>query len=182
MLANRISQAIEIVRQGGIIVYSTDTIVGLGCDPYNQNAVEKILWLKRRSVGKGLILLVANLNEGIKFSKPLSKLHYEKINSRIGKKPTTWLLPINNSVPSWIIGNHSRVAIRVIQNGLAEKLCSAVGVIVSTSANIAKYPPIENEAQARNWFGPFVDYVIMGPPGTGEPSEVCDLVSGQILR
>ena len=182
MLANRISQAIEIVRQGGVIVYSTDTVLGLGCDPNNQIAVEKILWLKQRSVDKGLIFLVTGLNEMENFSKTLSTSQHEKINSSIDSKPTTWLLPANNKSPPWITGKQSSIAIRITQHRIAKQLCSAVGAIVSTSANISKYPTIQNEQQIRSWFGPYIDYVILGPPGTGQPSEIRDLITGKVVR
>lgn len=182
MLANRVSQAIDIIRQGGVIVYSTDTVLGLGCDPNNQIAVEKILWLKHRSVDKGLILLVASLKEVEKYSEALSTSQHEKINSINNSKPTTWLLPANNKSPPWITGKQSTIAIRISQHSTAKQLCSAVGAIVSTSANISKYPTIQNEQQIRSWFGPYIDYVILGPPGTGQPSEIRDVVTGKVIR
>ena len=52
MLSNQISQAQTILRHGGVIAYSTETVLGLGCNPYNQNAVNRILWLKNRAVEK----------------------------------------------------------------------------------------------------------------------------------
>lgn len=182
MLANRISQAVEIIRQGGVIVYSTDTVLGLGCDPNNQIAVEKILWLKHRSVDKGLILLVTSFNEMEKFSEALPTSQHEKINSAKESEPTTWLLPANNRSPPWITGKQSSIAIRITRHSIAKKLCSAVGAIVSTSANISKYPTIQNEQQIRSWFGSHIDYVILGPPGTGQPSEIRDVVTGKVVR
>ena len=182
MLTNRISQAIEIVRQGGVIVYTTDTVLGLGCDPHNHSATEKILWLKHRSVDKGLILLVASLDEMEKYSQPLSKSQYKKIISTLNNKPTTWLVPASKNTPPWITGKQNSVAIRISQHDITKELCSAVGAIVSTSANISEYPTIENEQQIRSWFGPYIDYVILGSPGTGQPSEICDVVTGKIIR
>lgn len=182
MLANRITQAIEIIQHGGIIVYSTDTILGLGCDPNNKEAVEKIIWLKRRDPDKGLILLVKNIEEALKYSKPLTSQQLEKIHTQSPKKPTTWLLPVNDETPCWIKGKYNRIAMRITQHNIAKKLCSSIGAIVSTSANLSNYPTIKTQHHVRSWFGPYIDYVIIGAVGTGQPSEIYDLVSNKIVR
>ena len=180
MLANQITQAQAIIQQGGVIAYSTDTIIGLGCDPANAGAVERILWLKQRSVDKGLIVLVANIDALQYFSQPLTSTQIEKIGS--SHTPTTWLLPKSNQVPSWISGTHDSVAVRLSQHPIATELCHATGALVSSSANISSYPYAENAIQLRNWFGPFLDYVIIGEPGTGLPSEIRDLLNGKRQR
>ena len=182
MLANQISQAIAIVQQGGVIAYSTETILGLGCDPNNRRAVERLLWLKQRSINKGLVILVASVDALKEHSQPLSPSQYAKITSRLSKAPTTWVLPAHRSTPIWIMGNHGHIAIRITQHTIASKLCASTGAIVSTSANYSDYPTAINSQQLREWFGPYLDYVIIGAPGTGVPSEIRDLVSGEILR
>ena len=182
MLANQLSQAAAIIQHGGVIAYSTDTVLGLGCDPNNQAAVEKILWLKHRSIAKGLILLVENMHALGEFTQPLSTEQTSDIASISSTTPTTWLLPAKRSTPVWITGTHDRVAIRITQHPIARKLCKMVGAIVSTSANISDYPTVINEQQLRDWFGPYLDYVIIGTPGTGVPSEIRDVISGKILR
>jgi len=180
VLANQIAQAQAIIQQGGVIAYSTDTIIGLGCDPTNSCAVERILWLKQRSLDKGLILLVADIDALEDFSQPLSSTQIEKINS--AHSPTTWLLPKNTRVAKWISGMHDSVAMRVSQHPIATALSQATGAIVSSSANFSSYANAENTDQLRNWFGPYLDYVIIGEPGTGMPSEIHDLLSGKQHR
>ena len=182
MSANQIHQAVTIIRQGGVIAYSTDTVLGLGCDPGNHAAVERVLWLKRRSVEKGLIVLTADLDVLKEFSRPLSEVQTAKVSSVSAEKPITWLLPASRSTPAWITGRHDYVAIRLTRHSFAGELCKSSGAIVSTSANFSDYPVVEEEQHLRSWFGPHLDYVITGAPGTGVPSEIRNLISGEVLR
>lgn len=180
MLANQLSQAAAVIQHGGVVAYSTDTIIGLGCDPYNRSAVECVLWLKQRSIEKGLILLTEGL-DGLKdFSQPLTSSQCSKITST--RAPTTWLLPKSSSTPVWITGIHASVAMRVTQHPIASQLCKSTEAIVSTSANFSDYPTATNQQQLKDWFGPHLDYVIIDATGTGLPSEVRDLISGETLR
>ena len=181
MLANQISQAVAIIQHGGIIAYSTETILGLGCDPYNRSACKRLLWLKQRSVEKGLILLVDDIDELTNLSQPLSSTQCSTIASAI-VTPTTWLLPAKASIPAWVMGKHNKVAVRITQHPQAQQICKTAGAIVSTSANYATYQPARNQNELRDWFGPHLDYIIMGPSGSGLPSEMRDLISGEIIR
>lgn len=182
MLANQLSQATAIIQHGGVIAYSTDTVLGLGCDPNHRNAVERILWLKQRGIEKGLILLVANANAMEKFSQPLSNEQRSTITAVSPTTPISWLVPARHSAPAWLTGEHDRVAMRISQHPLTNKLCESVGAIVSTSANFSNYPNADNAQQLRDWFGPYLDYVIIGEAGTGMPSEIRDLIYGKLLR
>ena len=180
MLTNQISEAVAIIQHGGVIAYSTDTILGLGCDPNNRSAIKRVLWLKQRSIEKGLILLVENLEALQQFSQPLTATQCADIVSTASA--TTWLLPAHDSIPKWITGKHDRVAIRITQHPIANQICKAAGAIVSTSANFSNDKQLDKHCDLRSWFGPYLDYVIIGAPGSGFPSEVRDLVSGEILR
>lgn len=182
MLVNRILQAATVIRQGGIIAYSTDTVLGLGCDPDNRSAVEKILWLKRRSTEKGLILLTENIAAMQKFARPLDAAQRLQITASLTGAPTTWAVPAKGTVPIWITGAHDSVALRIPQHPVAGGLCTAAGTIVSTSANVSGYPTVTGVEQLRNWFGPHLDYVITGPAGTGVPSEVRELMGTKVHR
>ena len=181
VFANQISQAVSIVRHGGVIAYSTDTVLGLGCDPGHRGAVERILWLKQRSMDKGLIVLVADVHALKQYSQSLTASQYESISSAT-PTPRTWLVPAKRSLPVWLTGTHARMALRISRHPLANQLCVSNGAIVSTSANFSGYPSALDHPALRKWFGPHLDYVIIGPKGTGAPSEIHDLISGKILR
>lgn len=179
MLANQISQAKTIIQHGGIIAYSTETVLGLGCDPNNEQAVKKILWLKSRAVTNGLIILVDSIESLKKYTKPLSREQHTTITST---KNTTWLIPANSNAPYWIVGEHNNIAIRITNHSTSKPLSCAAHGIVSTSANISSYKILQDQTEIRDWFGPHVDYMIIGESGSNTPSEIRNLLSGEKLR
>lgn len=156
--------------------------MGLSCDPHNRTAVDRVLWLKHRGVEKGLIVLVAELDVLKRFSQPLSASQTVEISSTIAEKPITWLLRARHSVPGWVTGGHDRIAIRLTRHPITRELCKSNRAIISTSANFSGYPVAMTQRQLRSWFGPYLDYIIMGVAGSGVPSEIRDLVSGEVLR
>lgn len=179
MLADQVSQASSILRNGGVIAYSTETVIGLGCDPSNQAAVNRILWLKNRAVENGLIMLVDSIKSLQQHTKPLST---EQIASISTADNTTWLIPANEQTPSWVRGGHEKLAIRITQHATANSLSAATDGIVSTSANISSYKTLANQNEIRDWFGPHVDYILVGEAGSNTPSEIKDLITGEKLR
>jgi L-threonylcarbamoyladenylate synthase len=179
VLANQVSQAKVILRHGGVVVYSTETVLGLGCDPNNQKAVNRILWLKNRAIDNGLIMLVDSIESLQNYTTSLSA---EQIASISSAENTTWLVPVNEHVPSWMRGKHKTLAIRITQHVTANPLSAATHGIVSTSANISSYKILANQIEIRDWFGPHVDYIILEGSGSNTPSEIKDLITGEQLR
>ncbi len=179
MLNNQVSQAQNILQHGGVIAYSTETVLGLGCDPYNQEAVHRILWLKNRAIENGLIVVVESIATLQHYSQPLSK---EQITNITEKEKTTWLVPKNDTVPNWVTGAHNKVAVRITNHPIATPLAIVANGIISTSANISSYKTLASQSEIRDWFGPHVDYVLIDCAGSGTPSQICDLLSGKILR
>lgn len=179
MLANQVSQASIILKNGGVIAYSTETVLGLGCDPNNQEAVNRILWLKNRAIENGLIMLVNSIESLQKYTTSLSA---EQIASITSANNTTWLITANNNVPAWLLGKHKKLAMRITLHTTANPLSAATHGIVSTSANVSSYKILENQNEIQNWFGPHIDYIIVGEKGSSVPSEIIDLITGDKLR
>jgi L-threonylcarbamoyladenylate synthase len=179
VLANTVSQASDILQNGGVIAYSTETVLGLGCDPYNKQAVNRILWLKKRALEQGLIVLVADIKAMHQFIQPLSKAQIQQI---FASNNTTWLIPRHHKIPDWLTGKHKNIAVRITTHPTALSLCTSNPGITSTSANVSGYKTLKNKNEIRDWFGPHVDYVIIGEPGSGTPSEIQNLLSGEQLR
>ena len=177
-------QAREVLVRGGVIAYPTEAVFGLGCDPFNETAVEKILSLKQRPRDKGLLLVAADREQ---IAPLLAGLAPELI-TRLDQSwpgPVTWLIPDPNEYyPEWIKGQHSSVAIRVSAHPVVRQLCQSYGKpIVSTSANLADEPEIRCRLILQETFGDKIDFIVDGELGdSNAPSTIKDLVTGATLR
>jgi L-threonylcarbamoyladenylate synthase len=178
-----INRATEALLLGGVIAYPTESVWGLGCDPFDEAAVMRLLELKRRSVAKGLILVAGSETQ---LPGLLSELD-EGARARLAASwpgPTTWLLPHHNRVPAWIHGDHDTVAVRVSAHPIVRDLCNAFGgLLVSSSANRAGATAARHRFQVKRYFGDQLDYIVPGAVGANaRPSAILDLASGQTLR
>lgn len=131
-----IKECLIILKTGGIILYPTDTIWGLGCDATNKEAAAKIFELKKREETKSMIILVSKEEEINAFSKPPS-LKLKEIFSQT-EKPLTVIYPDAKNIAKNLIGSDGTVAIRVVKDLFCKALIESFGKpIVSTSANIS---------------------------------------------
>ncbi len=173
-----------MIVQGGVVAYPTETVWGLGCDPYSEQAVHQILELKSRPVEKGLILISGSAEHFDSLLSPLDSELRERFLQPTDV-PTTWLVPdIRDQIPRWVKGQHNSVALRVSQHSVVQGICSRLGhAIVSTSANPAGLVPAKTLLDLRRYFNARLDAVIPGSlGGFNKPSMIKDLESGQIIR
>ena len=177
-----LNQAARIVNAGGIIAYPTEAVYGLGCHPEYFPAVQKILQLKHRSMLKGLILVAADIKQLAPYVDfPVAKNLDQVKQSWPG--PVTWLLPASPSVPIWIRGAHSKIAVRVSAHPVVQQLCNATGALVSTSANPGNFPPAKTAFRVRKYFGNSLDYILQGRVDEqAQPSMIKDADSGAVIR
>lgn len=178
-----INQAARVLREGGVIAYATESVFGLGCDPFNPVAVHRLLQIKQRPESKGLILIAADVEQFSGLLAPLGEGPAELI-SQHWPGPTTLVLPVTDQVPDWISGQFETVAMRVSDHPQVQALCSRFGgPIVSTSANFSGHPPARSATQVQRSLGPVLDYVLPGEVGgLQNPTQIIDAVSGQLLR
>ena len=179
----RIQWLAKQLWNGGVIGYPTEAVWGLGCDPYNTRAVDRLLQLKQRPVSKGVILIAANMKQVEPFISHLDDLQLQRLkNSWPG--PITWLVPNNGMAPPWITGNSTAVALRVTDHPVAAGLCLAFGgPIVSTSCNPQGKPPARSIHEVRRYFAGELDGISNGLTGNRQnPSEIRDLLTGDIVR
>jgi L-threonylcarbamoyladenylate synthase len=175
-------QAARAVRAGGVIAYPTEAVYGLGCDPLNESAVNRLLDIKGRAASKGLILLAANLDQLL----PFVALNDEQ-QARLRQSwplATTYLVNASNLTPDWIRGQHDKVAVRVCQHPVAAELANLAGMpLVSTSANRSGQPACRTTLQVIRQLGDEVDFVVTGQcDRAARPSTIIDLESGTVLR
>ena len=179
-----LQRGVAALAAGGVIAYPTEAVWGLGCDPFNEEAVMKLLDVKNRPVAKGLILIASSLDQLPELKASLTSEQLETV-SATWPGPVTWLLPDpQHCIPSWIKGEHPTVAVRVTAHPLVRALCEQVGgAVVSTSANDAGEPEIRSQSRLEQEFGDRIDAVISGELGSSaEPSQIRDLLSGARLR
>jgi len=183
MSSHQINEAVRILQQGGVIAYPTEAVYGLGCDPANHQAVERLLAIKQRSWEKGLILLAADFQQLHAYLAEIEPALKASVLAT-WPGPVTWLWPTKPAVSRLLRGIHETIAVRVTAHPLAAALCRAFGgPVVSTSANLSGEQPIRTAEDVRVHLGDQLDYVLEGQVGElARPSEIRDVLSGKIIR
>lgn len=168
---------------GGVIAYPTEAVYGLGCDPLNARAVQRLLELKQRPLEAGLILIAADFSQLQPFLEKVPPALRRRI-AATWPGPITWLLPARPETPTWLRGQHTTLAVRVTAHAGSAALCRAFGgALVSTSANPRGREPARSQLQVRRYFRDSIDYCVPGPLGERRrPSEIRDARTGKVLR
>jgi L-threonylcarbamoyladenylate synthase len=171
------------MRQGGVIAYPTEAVYGLGCDPFNRAAVDRLLAFKGRRRDKGLLLIAAEFSQVAGLLEDLQP----KVLDRVAVSwPgfVTWVLPVRSQVPGWLTGGRASLAVRVTAHPLAQALCRAYGgPLVSTSANLSGRVPARDSLTVRRYFGTALDYIVPGRVGgAARPSVIRDARTGALVR
>lgn len=178
----RLEQVAQVVEAGGVIAYPTEAVWGLGCDPWDAQAVERLLALKARPVEKGLILVAADMAQFDFLLADLPEAWLAQLRDS-WPGPNTWLVPHQGRLPGWITGVHDSVALRVSDHPLVQALCARTGPLVSTSANPAGRPAARSRLRVRQYFGNGLDALLTGElGGRRNPSLIRDLRSGRVVR
>ena len=125
-----------------------------------------------------MIVLVADHVALQKLTNALTENQLSMIKT---SENTTWLIP-NKNMPAWITGEHEKIAVRISAHETAGAIASMMSSVVSTSANISTFKTLATQKEIKDWFGPHVDYILINRPGSGVPSKICDLLSGEIIR
>lgn len=180
-----LTDLIRQLRQDKVIIYPTEAVFGLGCDPDSKIAVNFLLSIKRRSWKKGLILIAANYTQLLKYIDDSDLNDYQK--SKIFSTwpgPVTWVFPARVQTPFWLTGKFSSIAVRVSHFEPVRRLCLSFGKpLVSTSANLTGFPPIRTFQEIYNQLGPYNIPMMSGDIlGLLRPSEIKDAVTGRIIR
>jgi L-threonylcarbamoyladenylate synthase len=181
-LPEQIAHAARIIQQGGIIAYPTEAVYGLGCDPFNSAAVEKLLALKQRPMSKGLIIIAAEWSQVKNLVAPIPQARLKAI-FETWPGPATWVFPASEMAPACITGDFTSIALRITAHPIARQLCLAAGPIVSTSANIAQQPPATSAAQVKQIFSAQIDAIIDADVGKlGKPTIIRDALTAEVIR
>jgi len=181
-LASSIRRIAAHLRRGGLIAYPTESCYGLGCDPDNRSAVQRLLKLKQRPQRKGLILIAASYRQVAHYLQPVTPTQQQQIKTA-GAQAITYLMPALHSAPRWLRGSHDTLAVRLTAHKPAARLCRGVGsALVSTSANRSGQRPARTYKECQRLFGRKV-WVLPGRVGKlKKPSTISRWADGKIIR
>ena len=170
-----ISEAVRVIRTGGIILYPTDTVYGLGCDPFNEHALRKLFDLKGRQEEKGVLLLVPD-SSWVSRLGVISPIAAELMEC-LWPGPVTMLFEPLPVAPEGVLGKGGKIGIRYPENRFLRSWLEALGSpIVSTSANLSGQPAPSTLSGIRELFEGKVDLLVeAGEPTLSRPSTVVDL-------
>lgn len=175
-------KAAALLRAGGVLAYPTEAVFGLGCDPDNRAAFQKIFALKQRPPEQGVLLIASDFPQIADWIEAPPDAIARARATWPG--PHTWIFPRSPRVPEWVAGGHGGVALRVTAHPVAAALCRAFGApLVSTSANVHGRPPARDAEGIEAIFGAELDGILHGATGGLErPTPIADAVTGAIIR
>ena len=176
-----LKRAVILLRAAGVLAYPTESVLGLGCDPRQLDAVQRIYTLKARPPQKGLILIAGSIEQVLPWIQYESELDTAR-SSWPG--PVSWVFSAAADTPGLLCQSDHSIAIRVTKHPIAKALCDAFGgALVSTSANPAGWPPARDAATLDGYFDGQLDALLIGPLGQRQaPSEIRDARTGRTLR
>lgn len=159
MIQNEIKKALEVLISGGVILYPTDTIWGLGCDATNEAAVQKLLELKNRPEHKSLIVLLDNDNKLQSYVKEIPEVAYDLIE--YAEKPLTIIFDAAKNLAPSVINKDGSVGIRIVKHDFCSPLIQRFRKpLVSTSANLSGEASPKNFDDIDDAIKAGVDYIV----------------------
>lgn len=178
-----LEHAARVIRNGGVVAYPTEACFGLGCDPRNTPAVQRILRLKRRARDKGLILIADQRARLSPYVQSWQVAHAQEIAAS-WPGPNTWLMPCGARASIWLRGAHPTIAVRVTAHRIAAHLSRAARTaLVSTSANRAGRPMLRSARAVAREFGAEIDFILPARIGARRaPSIIRHAESGKVIR
>jgi len=176
-----IRHAAHIVRSGGIIAYPTDTIYGLGCDPFNADSIDRLNTVKQRPLGKHFILLCGHIDQ-IRPLVLLSKAQETTITQ--SNEPISWVVDATPAAPPWLCSEDHTLTIRISRQSDVQRLCQVLGhAIISTSANLSTKKPAKNALQLHKYFHSSVDKILASNKKlNAKPSKIIRLCDNHVIR
>lgn len=170
-----IKAAVEVMKKGGVILYPTDTVWGIGCDATNEAAVARIYEIKRREESKAMICLVDSDNRIQRYVREVPDVAWDVMN--LATRPTTVILDGANGLAKNLIAEDGSIAMRITQEEFSKELCYRMQKpIVSTSANISGEPAAQNYCDIAEEILQAVDYVCTSRRNEHKPHKPSSII------
>jgi L-threonylcarbamoyladenylate synthase len=181
---DEIKKTVEVLRSGGVILYPTDTVWGLGCDATNEQAVKRIFEIKKRADAKAMLVLIDNPGKLQSYVDEVPDIAWDLIE--MTEKPLTIIYPEAQNLAPNLIAEDKSVGIRITSEDFSKKLCAQFRKpIVSTSANVSGEPTPANFSQISDEIKSAVDYVVnfrQDELSQPKPSSIIKLGKGNIFQ
>jgi L-threonylcarbamoyladenylate synthase len=174
-----IKRAVEVLRKGGVILYPTDTVWGIGCDATNAEAVKRVYEIKQRDDSKALICLVDSDARLQRYVRNVPDVAWQLIDSLqdSGSKPTTLILDGAINLAPNLIAEDGSIALRITQEPFSKELCYRFQkALVSTSANISGQPAAQNYGDIDPELLEAVDYVCWSRRQEHQPHQPSSII------
>ncbi len=169
-----VDEAVAILRQGGVIIYPTDTVYGIGCDITQKNAIERIYRAKEMTKQKPLSFVCPDLKDISRYAQVNTSMY--RILKRYLPGPYTFILPAMRSVPKTLVSKQRTVGIRIPEHPFTLALAQELGrSIISTSVNMSERTFASDPAEFASHYEGKVDLIIDSGPAYSELSSVIDL-------
>jgi len=169
-----INKAVEVLKQGGVIIYPTDTVYGIGCDIFNKEALDRIFMIKNDTNTKFLSFVCSDLKDIAKYAK-VSDYAYRTMKHLL-PGPYTFVLPAAKIIPKKLWTKRQTVGIRVPDHPITMTLVKELGnPIISTSVTNRKGEVLYDPNEIKTVFNLSIDLMLSAGPLNGKPSSVVDL-------
>jgi len=169
-----ISKAVECLKSGGVIIYPTDAVYGIGCDIHNKEALERVYNIKNEVGTKLFSFICSDLKDISQYAK-VSDYAYKRMKKLL-PGPYTFVLPAARKSPKSLWTKRKTVGIRIPNHNIALTLVEELGnPIISTSVTNRKGNILFDPVEIRAIFNPHVDLMLSSGALEGEPSSVIDL-------
>jgi L-threonylcarbamoyladenylate synthase len=170
-----VEQALEILRKGGVILYPTDTIWGIGCDATNENAVKRIYQIKNREDSKSMIILVADERDILQYVAAPDLSVFDFIEEQT--HPTTIIFEHAVGLPDNLVAEDGSIAIRIVKDEFCKHLIKRLRKpIVSTSANISGHASPKNFSEISDEIKKAVDRIVKWRQDDTTPSQPSQII------
>ncbi len=183
-LEEDIKNAVKTLKAGGVILYPTDTIWGLGCDATNEQAVKRVFEIKQREDSKSMLVLTDNAAKIERLATDVPEIAWSLID--LADKPLTIIYSGAKNLAANLIAQDGSVGIRVTNEEFSKKLCERFRMpIVSTSANISGQPTASNFKEISEEIKSAVDYIVsfrQDDTSKAKPSSIIKLDAGGVIK
>jgi len=173
-------QAIFTLKNGGIIIYPTETVLGIGCQSLNKDAINKVYGIKKRDRSKAMLVLVNSLSMIKRYKKNISPLEKKLL---LSEEPTTVILDNVTGIPDELTGENNSLAFRITKHKFCLELIKAIAQpLVSTSANLSGEPTAKNHKDLPTELKNKVDFIIKEHPESNlqKPSRIIKITNNEI--